>query len=101
MNLKLLEEYGIEEDPRFKQARIEAKRIFLLVIIETIWVFGFGYWGTTMDASQYTFIFGFPAWYFWAFLGAGIIFPIASIILGLLIKDCDLKDKPFVSQEDQ
>lgn len=96
-----MKEYGIKEDPRFKQARKEAKRIFYLVIIETVWVFSFAYWGTTMDASQYTFIWGIPAWYFWAFLGAGIIFPIAALVLGLLIKDCDLTDEGAVAKDDE
>lgn len=91
--MSLLKEYSVKEDPRFKQTRKEALRILVLVIIETIWVFGFAYWGTKTDPSEYSYILGFPAWYFWAFLGAGVLVPIVSIILGLLIKDCELTDE--------
>lgn len=88
--MNLLEEYGIEEDPRFKQAKIEAIRILFFIIAETIWVFVCAYVGTKGTPEDYSYILGMPLWYFWAFLGAGIIFPLIAILLGIFTKDCEL-----------
>lgn len=91
--MNLLKEYGIKEDPRFVQARKESKRILYFVIFEFIWVYIFGYIGTKTDPNEYSYILGFPSWFFWAFAGAGIIFPIIAIILALKTQDCSLTDE--------
>lgn len=91
--MSLLKEYGIKEDKRFVQAKKEATRVLILVAVETIWVFSFSYLGTKVDPSNYGYIFGFPVWYFWTFLGAAILFPIVGIMLGIFTKDCELTDK--------
>src|SRR5690625_2194349 len=92
IKVSLLKEYGIKEDSRFKRARKEALRIVFLVVVQTIWVFGFAYWGTKTDPEEYTFTLGMPTWYFWAFLGAGVITPVIALILGLMTEDCELTD---------
>src|SRR5699024_5892838 len=91
--MSLLREYGIKEDKRFVQAKKEALKVLILVAVETIWVFGFSYWGSKEDPSNYTYIWGFPVWYFWTFLGAAILFPVVGMLLGIFTKDCDLEDK--------
>lgn len=88
--MSLLDEYQITEDPRFVQARKEAWGTFFLVIIETIWVFGFAIWGTMSDPEQYTYFMGVPLWLLWAFLGAGVLFPILAAIYAVRIKDCEI-----------
>jgi uncharacterized membrane protein YhdT len=91
--MSLLQEYGIEEDERFVQANKEAFRVLLFVIAETIIVFGLAIWGNSMAPGEYTYILGMPMWFFWLFLLACILFPLAAIYLGTKIKDCDLTDK--------
>ncbi len=88
--MHLLKEYGIVEDPRFRQARKEAWGVFILVLIETIWVFGFAIWGTRSDPSEYTYFMGIPLWLLWAFIGAGVVFPILAALYALAIKDCEI-----------
>jgi len=90
--MNLLKEYGIKEDSRFKQARKEIRRIIYLIVFEFIWVYTFGYIGTRTDPGNYSYVLGFPMWFFWAFAGAGVIFPIIAIILALKTKDCSLTD---------
>ncbi len=99
--MSLLKEYGIKEDARFKQARKESLRIMYLVIFEFIWVYTFGYIGTKTNPSDYSYIFGFPTWFFWAFAGAGVIFPVVAIILSINIKDCSLTDDIELSKSDR
>ncbi|MFA1820166.1 DUF997 family protein [Virgibacillus oceani] len=101
--MSLLKEYGIKEDPRFKQARKESLRIMYLVIFEFIWVFTFAYIGTLSNPNNYSYILGFPIWFFWAFVGAGIVFPLIAIVLSMKTKDCSLTDNaeiPDVKNED-
>lgn len=88
--MSLLDEYQITEDPRFVQARKEAWGTFILVIVETVWVFSFAAWGTTSDPSQYTYVLGIPLWLLWAFLGAGIVFPILGAVYAMRLKDCEI-----------
>lgn len=90
--MSLLKEYGIKEDSRFIQARKESLRIMYLVIFEFIWVYTFGFIGTKTDPSNYSYILGFPTWFFWAFAGAGVLFPILAIILSLKTSDCSLTE---------
>lgn len=90
--MSLLKEYGIKEDLRFKQSRREIKRIMYLIAFEFIWVYSFGYFGTKIEPNNYTYILGFPTWFFWAFLGAGILAPSIAIILALKTEDCSLED---------
>jgi uncharacterized membrane protein YhdT len=91
--MNLLEEYGIKEDPRFKQARKETYTILWFVLIETVWVFSFAIWGDVSDPKNYKYVMGVPEWFFWSFLGAGIIFPLIALFLGSRIEDCELTSR--------
>ena len=101
IKVSLLKEYGIKEDPRFKQSRKESLRIMCLVIFEFIWVYSFGYLGIKVNPNDYSYILGFPMWFFWAFLGAGVIFPIIAIILSIKIKDCSLTEESEYSLDNE
>lgn len=96
--MDLLREYGIKEDERFVQARKEALRIVLLALVEVIWVFMFAYLGTQTPPEQYSYIMGFPVWYFWGFLGCAIITPIVGIIIAHNIQDCELTDDKRIGE---
>ena len=88
--MKLLEEYGIKEDARFKQVKKEAFGIFIYWVIYSAWVYGWAYYGARIPVGDYTYIMGMPQWYFMAFLVYGILSPIACIVLALKLKDCSL-----------
>ena len=88
--MDLLKEYGIKEDSRFKAAAKEAKTIFIFWIIMMVWTFGWAFWGNAQDPATYSYILGFPTWYFWSCLGAGFVFPGIGILIALKLKDCPL-----------
>lgn len=89
--MDILREYGIKEDPRFKVAGKEALKIVLFWVCLTAWTYGWGIYGASVDPSSYTFILGFPTWYFWSCLGAGAVFPLIGIFLASRIQDCSLE----------
>ncbi|ALC89348.1 sodium:pantothenate symporter [Bacillus sp. FJAT-18017] len=66
------------EDKRFKIAHREAIIGVILVIINFIIWYGFAYGLGNQDPTKYTYILGFPAWFFYSCI-AGTIFMIVLI----------------------
>ncbi|WP_194287240.1 YhdT family protein [Gracilibacillus oryzae] len=62
-----------QKDYRFSIANREALIGIGLVLFNFIWWFGFAYGLGSADVSEYHYIFGFPAWFFY------------SCIIGVLI----------------
>lgn len=82
-------------DKRFKIANREAWIGVLLVMINfAIW-FGFAYGLGSGDPTKYTYVLGFPAWFFYSCI-AGTIFMI--VLLYVVIK-VFFKDVPFDEEE--
>ncbi|RHW41418.1 DUF997 family protein [Neobacillus notoginsengisoli] len=70
------------EDKRFKIAHREALMGVALVLLNfAIW-YGFAYGLGNKDPKTYTYILGFPAWFFYSCI-AGTIFMIVLIIMVL------------------
>lgn len=83
------------EDKRFKIANREALiGIGLVMINFGIW-FGFAYGLGSGDPANYTYIWGFPAWFFYSCI-AGTVFMIA--LLWLVLK-LFFKDVPFDEED--
>src|SRR5699024_12015486 len=59
-----LNEEGFYEDPRYKQCNREAIYGVLLGIGNLIWWFAFGYGLGDRPVSEYSYILGFPSWFF-------------------------------------
>ena len=72
---------NFEEDPRYRQCNREAIIGLSLGIINLIWWFGFGYGLGSKPVSEYTYILGFPAWFFMSCIVGGILFSILTIIM--------------------
>ena len=84
-------------DPRFRTANREASIGIGLVIINfAIW-FGFAYGLGSTDPENYTYVLGFPAWFFYSTI-AGTIFMIALVIFVLKRY---FKDVPFDDEEEK
>lgn len=72
---------NFEEDPRYRQCNREAIIGLSLGIINLIWWFWFGYGLGSKPVSEYTYILGFPAWFFMSCIVGGILFSILTIIM--------------------
>lgn len=82
------------QDKHFKIAHREALIGVVLVIINfAIW-YGFAYGLGSGDPTEYQYIFGFPAWFFYSCF-AGTIFMITCIWLAmkLFFKDISLDEE--------
>lgn len=85
------------QDKRFQIANREALIGVVLVIINfAIW-FGFAYGLGSGDPTEYQYILGFPAWFFYSCV-AGTIFMI--ILIWITIK-LFFKEVPFEDEEDE
>ena len=83
------------EDKRFKIAHTEALIGIVLVIINfAIW-FGFAYGLGSGDPLEYSYVLGFPAWFFYSCI-AGTIF---MIVLIWLVMKFFFKEVPFEDHE--
>lgn len=74
-------EKNFEEDPRYRQCNKEAIIGLALGIINLIWWFGFGYGLGSKPVSEYSYILGFPAWFFMSCIVGGVLFSILTIIM--------------------
>ncbi|MGE7093732.1 YhdT family protein [Lysinibacillus sp. NPDC048646] len=83
------------KDQRFKNAHREALIGIALVIVNfAIW-YGFAYGLGTGDPASYTYILGFPAWFFYSCM-AGTVF---MIVLIWLVMKLFFKEVPFNDEE--
>lgn len=71
-----------EEDPRYAIARRELLLAlgywvaFTVVVTGTAWLLGGG-----KQASELTFVLGFPAWFFWSVLVACVVFSVIPFFI--------------------
>lgn len=70
-------------DSRYKIANREALIGISLVIFHFIWWFGFAYGLGSKDVADYTYIFGFPAWFFYSCI---VGFVLISLLVFIIVK---------------
>lgn len=87
-------------DARFKVAHKEALIGVILVVINFIWWFGFAYGLGSLPVEKYSFIFGFPAWFFYSCIIGFIVMTILVIFaVKLFFKEVPLDDEGGESAE--
>lgn len=69
------------EDPRFKQCNREAIMGFCIGIVNLIWWFAWGYGLGSQPISEYTYVLGFPMWFFMSCIVGSILFSIITVIM--------------------
>jgi uncharacterized membrane protein YhdT len=82
-------------DKRFKIAHREALIGIILVLINFIWWYGFAYGLGSSKVEQYSYIFGFPAWFFYSCILGFII----MVILVIFTVKVLFKEVPFEEEE--
>lgn len=82
-NKEILEmsEEGFYEDPRYKQCNKEAIYGVVLGLANLVWWFAFGYGLGDKPVSEYSYILGFPAWFFMSSLVGAVVFTILTFIM--------------------
>ena len=83
-------------DKRFKIAHKEALIGVILVIINFIIWYGFGYGLGSTNVKDYTYVFGLPAWFFYSCILGSIV----MIILVIFTVRYLFQDIPFDVEEE-
>lgn len=84
-------------DPRFKIAHQEALIGVGLAITHFIWWFGFAYGLGSRPVEEYSYILGFPDWFFYSCIVGFILICVTVIVLAKFV----LKDVSFEEEEEE
>ena len=76
-----MKEDKIIQDPRYRQCNKEAIMGLSLGIVNLVWWFIWGYGLGSKPVSEYTYIFGFPAWFFMSCIVGGVLFSVLTVIM--------------------
>lgn len=83
-----------QDDLRFEIANKEALIGVGLVLFNFAWWYGFAYGLGSKDPSEYTYVFGLPAWFFYScILGFIVMVILVWIVLKLFFTDIPLDDE--------
>lgn len=91
--MKILEEYGIEQDPRLARATKEMLITMFFTITYMAFTLGIAWiLGMSKPPQNYSYIFGFPAWYFCViFVSPAVFFCVMVFLVCHVIKDDSLE----------
>lgn len=83
-------------DPRFKIAHREALIGVGLAILHFAWWYGFAYGLGSKPVEEYTYILGFPDWFFYSCIVGFLLICVTVMILAKFV----LKDVSFEEEGD-
>lgn len=83
------------QDPRFKIAHKEALIGVGLVLFNFLWWFGFAYGLGSAPVEEYSYVFGFPAWFFYS----SILGAVVMMVLVFIVVKGFFKEVPFDEEE--
>ena len=87
----MTKKYIIDEDPRYKQTNKETLSMVILLIANIAWWFIFAYGLGSSPPQSYTYIMGFPAWFFWSCIMSFVLFSVLVwLVISLVFKDIPL-----------
>ncbi|PEI88170.1 YhdT family protein [Bacillus toyonensis] len=82
------------DDPRFQIAHREALIGLGLAIINFIIWYGFAYGLGSKNPSEYTYVFGFPAWFFYScIVGFVVMVILLSLVVRFVFQDISLDEE--------
>lgn len=81
----------VTKNSRFRQANKEALLTLGLYAAYFVWWYAFAYGLGSGDPANYSYVFGFPAWFFYSCIAG---YPILTLALWLVLRYC-FKDMPL------
>lgn len=85
-----------KDDYHFKIANREALIGVGLVVFNFIWWFAFAYGLGSKDPAEYTYVFGFPAWFFYSCI---LGFIIMAVLVTFIVRNF-FTEIPFEDEGD-
>jgi uncharacterized membrane protein YhdT len=90
------------EDPRYRVAAKEAWMAITLFLLNFCWWFVFAYGLGDQPPFEYSYVFGFPAWFFWSVIvGSALFCALAYIMVRYFYTDMPLGPDPNGSAADE
>ncbi|MGP4073311.1 YhdT family protein [Piscibacillus sp. B03] len=84
----------MRKDLRFQIAHREALIGVVLALINILWWYGFAYGLGNKSPEEYSYIFGFPAWFFWScIIGFLVMVVLVTLTVKFLLTDVPLDDR--------
>lgn len=84
----------MKQDPRYHQATREAIVGLGIFVLNFLWWFGFGYGLGSRPPESYTYVMGFPAWFFWSCIMGPVVFSALTwVAVKFFFKDIPLDGK--------
>ncbi|WP_099156900.1 YhdT family protein [Virgibacillus ndiopensis] len=87
---------NIRNDSRFNVANREALIGCVLAAFNILWWYGFAYGMGSKAPEEYTYILGFPAWFFYSCIVGFVV----MVILIIIVVKFVLKEVPFEDEEE-
>ncbi|RPF54410.1 YhdT family protein [Aquisalibacillus elongatus] len=82
------------KDRRFRIAHSEALIGVVLALINFLWWYGFAYGLGNKSPDEYSYILGFPAWFFWScIIGFIVMVILVIVVVKFLLTDVPLDDE--------
>ncbi|WP_010531928.1 YhdT family protein [Lentibacillus jeotgali] len=86
---------------RLKVANREAVVGCVLAAINILWWFGFAYGLGSKPPEEYTYVLGFPAWFFWScIVGYLVMVALVFIVVKFVLKEVPLDDEVDDEEEE-
>lgn len=94
------------QDHRIRQANREALAVLAVYALYFLWWYVSGYGLGNKDPETYSYIFGFPAWFFYSCI---LGYPLTTVLLWLVVRlffkeiplDADVQTPPPIQGEDK
>lgn len=84
----------IMKDKRYRIANREALIGVALVVVNFVLWYGFAYGMGGGDPKDYTYIMGFPAWFFYSCMVTTVLMIVViAVLLKFVFKEVELEDK--------
>lgn len=83
------------QDRRFIQADREALLALTVYGLYFLWWYAFGFGVGDCNPDEYTYVFGFPAWFFYSCI---VGYPLVTILLWMIVR-FKFKEMPLDAEE--
>ncbi|WP_096190444.1 YhdT family protein [Evansella halocellulosilytica] len=90
---------GKTKDRRFQIAHREAWIGVILAVFNILWWYGFAYTMGSKPPEEYTYILGFPAWFFWSCIAGFVVMVVlVFIVVKYVLVDISLEDEDVTEE---
>ena len=90
------------DDPRYRIAAKEAWMAIALFLLNFCWWYAFAFWLGDQPPQEYSYVLGFPAWFFWSVIvGTAVFCAMAYIMVKYFYSDMPLGPDPSDSAADE